>query len=114
MSGPAATVRRRRVSSLLQSRAARERLVLALLLVERLTPVETARALGIPRSRVTRIYASLLARLRGAFDAASSRLSRRRTAPDRSPGATSARPRQKRRRSRAPVRGAVRRRLRAA
>lgn len=70
MKSTVAMTRRRHVSSRLAGHSARARLVLALLLVERLTPAETARALGVPTSHVTRIYRLLMARLGRAFDAA--------------------------------------------
>jgi len=42
----------------------RERVLLALILFERLTPAEAARALDVPAARIERAYAALLAELR--------------------------------------------------
>lgn len=58
---------RRRVADALARSTVRERLVLALLLVERLTPGEVAHALDCPRRRVDRIYRSLLGELRATL-----------------------------------------------
>jgi DNA-directed RNA polymerase specialized sigma24 family protein len=44
--------------------AARERVLLALLLFERLTPAEAASVLDVPAWRIERAYASLLVELR--------------------------------------------------
>jgi DNA-directed RNA polymerase specialized sigma24 family protein len=56
--------RREAVARALSGCAARERVLLALLLFERLTPAEAASVLGVPASRIERAYAALLARLR--------------------------------------------------
>ena len=55
---------RGRVAAALARRGARERLVLTLLLYERLYPVEVADALGISLRQVERTYDALLAELR--------------------------------------------------
>jgi len=55
---------RHRVAAALARRGARERLVLALLLYERLYPIEVADALGISLRQVERTYDCLLAELR--------------------------------------------------
>jgi DNA-directed RNA polymerase specialized sigma24 family protein len=57
---------KRDVALALRRRGTRERLVLALLLVERLTPLEVAGALGVSVRQVERTVASLFAELRGA------------------------------------------------
>lgn len=54
---------RNRVAAALERRGARERLVLTLLLVERLYPIEVADALGISLRQVERTYDALLAEL---------------------------------------------------
>jgi DNA-directed RNA polymerase specialized sigma24 family protein len=66
---------RDRVAAALERRGARERLVLTLLLVERLYPIEVADALGISLRQVERTYDALLAELRpsGARDAVRAR-----------------------------------------
>lgn len=56
--------RRAAVARALSGCAASERVLLALLLFERLTPAEAATVLGVPAGRVERAYASLLAQLR--------------------------------------------------
>jgi DNA-directed RNA polymerase specialized sigma24 family protein len=56
--------RRGRVAAALARRGARERLVLTLLLYERLYPIEVAKALGISLRQVERTYDALLAELR--------------------------------------------------
>lgn len=61
------TGERRRVSAALSRSSVRERLVLALLLVERLTPDEVATALSCPVDEVERTYRLLLASLRAAM-----------------------------------------------
>lgn len=58
---------RRRVADALARSTTRERLVLALLLVERLTPEEVARALGCRVADVERTYRLALAGLRTAL-----------------------------------------------
>ncbi len=55
---------RRAVARALSGCAASERVLLALLLFERLTPAEAASVLGVPAGRVERAYASLLSQLR--------------------------------------------------
>jgi DNA-directed RNA polymerase specialized sigma24 family protein len=55
---------RDRVAAALARRGARERLVLTLLLVERLYPIEVADALGISLRQVERTYDAMLAELR--------------------------------------------------
>jgi len=55
---------RNRVAAALACRGARERLVLTLLLYERLYPVEVASTLGISLRQVERTYDCLLAELR--------------------------------------------------
>ena len=57
--------RREAVARALSGCAARERVLLALLLFERLTPAEAASVLGVPASRIERAYAELLGQLRG-------------------------------------------------
>jgi DNA-directed RNA polymerase specialized sigma24 family protein len=52
------------VSRALSRCAARDRVLLALLLFERLTPAEAARVLEVPRATIERAYASLLGELR--------------------------------------------------
>jgi DNA-directed RNA polymerase specialized sigma24 family protein len=56
--------RRDLVARALSDCAARERVLLALLLFERLTAAEAARVLDVPVARIERSYAALLARLR--------------------------------------------------
>ncbi len=66
-SGPAPRPRGRgrdRVAAALARRGARERLVLALLLYERLYPIEVADTLGISLRQVERTYDALLTELR--------------------------------------------------
>jgi DNA-directed RNA polymerase specialized sigma24 family protein len=58
---------RRRIADALARSTTRERLVLALLLVERLTPEEVARALDCRVSEVERIYRLALAGLKAAL-----------------------------------------------
>ena len=55
---------RHRVAAALARRGTRERLVLALLLYERLYPIEVADALGISLRQVERTYDALLTELR--------------------------------------------------
>jgi len=57
---------RDRVAAALARRGARERLVLTLLLYERLYPIEVADALGISLRQVERTYDALLTELRRA------------------------------------------------
>jgi len=56
--------RREAVARALSDCAARERVLLALLLFERLTPAEAARVLDVPVARIERSYAALLVQLR--------------------------------------------------
>jgi DNA-directed RNA polymerase specialized sigma24 family protein len=56
--------RREAVARALSGCAARERVLLALLLFERLTPAEAASVLGVPAAHIERAYAALLAQLR--------------------------------------------------
>jgi DNA-directed RNA polymerase specialized sigma24 family protein len=56
--------RRAAVARALSTCAASERVLLALLLFERLTPAEAASVLGVPAPRIERAYASLLSQLR--------------------------------------------------
>jgi DNA-directed RNA polymerase specialized sigma24 family protein len=64
---------RRRLADALERCERRERMMLALLLVERLTPAEAARALGLPVAGVTRRYRALLAELAKAYHGLGSR-----------------------------------------
>lgn len=57
--------RRAAVARALSGCAARERVLLALLLFERLTPAEAASVLDVPAAHIERAYASLLAQLGG-------------------------------------------------
>ena len=56
--------RREAVARALSGCATRERVLLALLLFERLTPAEAASVLGVPATRIERAYAALLSQLR--------------------------------------------------
>jgi DNA-directed RNA polymerase specialized sigma24 family protein len=56
--------RREAVARALSACAARERVLLALLLFERLTPAEAASVLEVPAARIERSYAALLTQLR--------------------------------------------------
>jgi DNA-directed RNA polymerase specialized sigma24 family protein len=56
--------RREAVARALSGCATRERVLLALLLFERLTPAEAASVLGVPAARIERAYAALLSQLR--------------------------------------------------
>lgn len=58
---------RRRIAGALARSSVRERLVLALLLVERLTPVEAARALDCSVAEVERLHRQWIERARGAL-----------------------------------------------
>ena len=71
---------RNRVAAALARRGARERLVLALLLYERLYPIEVADALGISLRQVERTYDALLTELRGPIERGAARGGRGRTA----------------------------------
>jgi len=57
--------RREAVARALSGCAASERVLLALLLFERLTPAEAASVLDVPAARIERAYAALLSELRG-------------------------------------------------
>ena len=70
---------RDRVAAALARRGARERLVLTLLLYERLYPVEVADALGISLRQVERTYDTLVAELRRPVARASGRTRSRST-----------------------------------
>lgn len=61
--GTVPAVGRERIAAALARRGARERLVLTLLLYERLFPVEVADALGLSLRQVERTYDALLAEL---------------------------------------------------
>lgn len=61
---PAAATGRRRIAEALARRGVRERLLLSLLLVERLRPAEVADALGISVPQVERTYRAVLGGLR--------------------------------------------------
>jgi DNA-directed RNA polymerase specialized sigma24 family protein len=69
----ATTGGRERVAAALARRGARERLVLALLLYERLFPVEVADALHLSVRQVERTYDALLAELRRSLGRPSTR-----------------------------------------
>jgi DNA-directed RNA polymerase specialized sigma24 family protein len=62
-----AAERRRLIRGALAGCPLRQRLVLALLLYERLSPAEAADALGCPEREVLRAYRALLAELRGVM-----------------------------------------------
>lgn len=64
---------RRRLLEALQHCAPRERMMLALLLVERLTPAEAARALRVTEASIVRRYRALLAELTRAYHGLGSR-----------------------------------------
>jgi DNA-directed RNA polymerase specialized sigma24 family protein len=75
---------RDRVAAALARRGARERLVLTLLLYERLFPIEVADALGLSLRQVERTYDALLAELRRSLArAAVTARTRSATAPSR-------------------------------
>ena len=57
------SVRRQRVASALESCGERERVILALLLLERLTPGQAAEVLGITVARLLRTYRDVIADL---------------------------------------------------
>jgi DNA-directed RNA polymerase specialized sigma24 family protein len=71
---------RDRVAAALARRGARERLVLTLLLYERLYPIEVADALGISLRQVERTYDALLTELRRSAVRAAGRARARSTA----------------------------------
>lgn len=75
--GPA----RDRVAAALARRGTRERLVLTLLLYERLYPIEVADALGISLRQVERTYDALLGELRSPVARAAKRIRTRPTPP---------------------------------
>ena len=56
--------RREALARALSACATRERVLLALLLFERLTPAEAACVLGVPAANIERAYAALLSQLR--------------------------------------------------
>jgi DNA-directed RNA polymerase specialized sigma24 family protein len=64
---------RRRLLDALQHCAPRERMMLALLLVERLTPAEAARALRVTEASIVRRYRALLSELARAYHGLGSR-----------------------------------------
>lgn len=65
-----------RVGTALRACSAADRTLLALLLVERLTPGEAARALGLEAAALTRRHRALLARLRRALAGVAARRAR--------------------------------------
>ena len=67
--------RREAVARALSGCAARERVLLALLLFERLTPAEAANVLGVPAARIERAYAALLSQLRELLGGSAPRVS---------------------------------------
>ena len=73
---------RHRVAAALARRGTRERLVLALLLYERLYPIEVANTLGISLRQVERTYDTLLTELRRSVARGTGR-SRARSTPPR-------------------------------
>jgi DNA-directed RNA polymerase specialized sigma24 family protein len=77
---PPAASGRRRIAEALARRGVRERLLLSLLLVERLRPAEVADALGISVPQVERTYRTLLGGLRRTLARPAAR---RRTVADR-------------------------------
>lgn len=78
---------RDRVAAALARRGARERLVLTLLLYERLYPVEVADALGISLQQVERTYDAMLAELKRRVARPIARLSGRGRARSATPAA---------------------------
>ncbi len=72
-SGLSDAVIRRRLLDAIEHCAPRERMMLALLLVERLTPAEAAETLRLPAASVTRRYRALLAELARAYHGLGSR-----------------------------------------
>jgi DNA-directed RNA polymerase specialized sigma24 family protein len=72
---------RHRVAAALARRGTRERLVLALLLYERLYPIEVANALGISLRQVERTYDTLLTELRSPAARGAGRARARTTPP---------------------------------
>jgi DNA-directed RNA polymerase specialized sigma24 family protein len=70
---PAAVADRTRLAAALARRGARTRLILALLLYERLRSAEVADALRVSPRQVERTYETLLAELRRSFARAASR-----------------------------------------
>lgn len=67
----------------------RERVLLALILFERLTPVEAARALDVPAARIERSYAALLVELRRSLGECGLRPLDRSRSTDRTEGRAS-------------------------
>jgi DNA-directed RNA polymerase specialized sigma24 family protein len=72
---------RNRVAAALARRGTRERLVLTLLLYERLYPIEVADALGISLRQVERTYDALLTELRRSVARGAGRARARSTPP---------------------------------
>ena len=72
---------RNRVAAALARRGTRERLVLTLLLYERLYPIEVADALGISLRQVERTYDALLTELRRSVARGTGRARARSTPP---------------------------------
>jgi DNA-directed RNA polymerase specialized sigma24 family protein len=68
------SVRRQRVASALESCGESERAILALLLLERLTPGQAADVLGMPVARLERTYRDVLADLERVAAGAVSRI----------------------------------------
>ena len=60
---PLSAVNRRRIAQALARRAARERLMLALLLYERMRPTEVADVMGVSPRQVGRTYDAMIAEL---------------------------------------------------
>jgi len=71
--GTLAAAGRDRIAAALARRGARERLVLTLLLYERLFPIEVADALGLSLRQVERTYEALLDELRRLLTRAAAR-----------------------------------------
>jgi DNA-directed RNA polymerase specialized sigma24 family protein len=69
----AGSIGRRRIAEALARRAARERLVLSLLVVERLRPIEVADALGISVRQVERTVDTFMSGLRRSLAQPASR-----------------------------------------
>src|SRR5258706_5866979 len=67
------TAGRERVAAALARRGARERLVLTLLLYERLFPIEVANALGLSLRQVERTYGAMITELRRSLGSAAGR-----------------------------------------
>lgn len=69
---------RRRIAAVLEGCSRQERLVLALLLLERLTPPEAADALGVSARRLEKIYGGLMREFDASLADGSPRRQRRR------------------------------------